>query len=319
VSHCTTERPPETIAIVGAGVVGRGWVPVFARSGHEIRIHDPSPGQLESARDWIESFLLSSPAVRGHSPKLRFCAHLEEALQGATYVQESIQENLIAKRDLFERLDRLCEAGTLLCSSTSSLDINDIATSTAHPGRCFTVHPFNPAAVLPVVEILATRAGSGTTTERVAGILRRAGQVPVVLHRFVPGYIGNRLQAALMREALALVDAGVADADAVDALLTHGLALRWVILGVFGTNHTNADHGIREYYERFWGSYRELIGTLAVETPAVEGPMIDAISATLEKRFGNASIPEIARWRDRLVLELRKVQLSTLPPAGTAG
>lgn len=309
------ELDTPTVAIVGAGVVGRGWIPVFAGAGFRVRVFDPVASQRRVAAAWVEQFLAAAPASTAVLP-IDYCESLECALAGVDYVQESVQESVEAKRALFRQLDRLCDAAVVLASSTSSLDINEIAADCDHPERCFTAHPFNPAAVLPVVEVMGTAAATPALLERTLTLLRRAGQMPVVLNRFVPGYIGNRLQAALMREALSLVDSGVADPDAIDALLTHGLALRWVILGVFGTNHTNADHGLREYYARFWDSYRGLISTLAVEPPDLDAAKIAAISDMVEKRFGNASVADIARWRDDVVRELRHVLATT--PLGTA-
>lgn len=297
----------DTVALIGAGVVGRGWIPTFSRAGCMVRVYDADRSQLDHAAAWFADYEADNPGgARSGAAHVRFERDLGAALAGASYVQESISEDLSAKASLFGQIAARVSDKTLIASSTSSIDINDIARDVAHPERCFTVHPFNPAAVIPVVEVLGTRLCGALERLRLLEFLRSVGQVPVVLSRFTPGYVGNRLQAAVMREAMDLLGKGVVDTDGIDFLLSQGLALRWVLLGAFGTNHANADEGVRGYYRRFYGSYRALMATLAVDAPELDEVTVERIAAALDARFGAAPVAQIARWRDQCILELRR-------------
>jgi L-gulonate 3-dehydrogenase len=303
------QTPLPDVAIVGCGVVGRGWIPVFARAGCAVRVYDANPAQLEVAAAWLAGpephGAASGPPAPG---SVRFLHDLGAAVAGAGYVQESVAEDLALKRAVFTQIEHHADPQAYLASSTSALDINEIARGARRPERCFTVHPFNPASVLPVVEVLGTAAATPQQLAGLTSFLAKVGQMPVVLRRFVPGYLGNRLQAAVMREALDLVASGVADADGIDAVLSHALALRWVPLGVFGTNHTNDDQGLRGYYARFWPSYRGLMATLAAQAPELDAAAFAAIAGTVDRRFGSAPVAAVARWRDRFVEAIRKLQ-----------
>lgn len=310
----TASLPPplhgiDTVAIVGCGVVGCGWIPVFTGAGCQVRLYDLDSRRLTVAQQRLAQLGALIPSPDGRRGSVTLHTDLASAVAGAGYIQESVGEDLRAKQALFKELDALADPRAYLASSTSSLDINAIASQVTRPHRCFTAHPFNPAAVVPVVEILGTTRSRPEDLAGITAFLRRTGQMPIVLGRFVPGYVGNRLQAAIMREALSLVVEGITDADGIDAVVSHALALRWVPLGVFGTNHTNDENGLRGYYGRFWQSYRGLMDTLANTAPNLDTTDIESIAATVERRFESASVAQVSRWRDEFVQELRRLQM----------
>ncbi len=312
-----SDKPIRTVAIIGAGVVGRGWLPVFVRSGCETRVFDLDATRAKEAAEWAEAFLDrrverdDRENVREQSRgELRVCGTLEEALAGAHYVQESIPENLLAKRALFAEMDKLTEPSVILASSTSTMDIEEIAAGLAHPERCVTAHPFNPAAILPAVEVLATRKAGSAFVDAVVQFLRRVGQEPVRLRKFATGYLGNRLQLALMREAFDIIDNGIAGVDEVDKILSEGLALRWAILGTFGTNHTNADHGIRSYYGTYGPTLTQLMDDLTTRSTVFDAEMIERFGRELDRRFDGIGVPALSAWRDDLIDRIQALKRS---------
>src|SRR5207253_6552499 len=134
--------------------------------------------------------------------------------------------------------------------------------------------------------------------------------------RYAPGFLLNRMQAALIREAVCLVEDGIADADAVDAVIRDGLGLRWALLGPFGVANTNADGGIREYLQRYGAALRSLMNDLA-GTPALDAAMIERLGAQTDVIQGNVPLPEILRWRDRSIRRLRILKSDDPQPHST--
>src|SRR5262249_4697526 len=150
-------------------------------------------------------------------------ADLDEALSGAGYAQESGPEDLSVKRAFFRELDRLANPSTILASSTSAMDMTEIASGLPGSARCIVAHPVNPPHVVPVVEVLPGKGTDPAVVSRTIEFLRAVGQTPVLMNFYVPGFLLNRMQAALLREAFQLVERGVADVDAVDAVIRDGL------------------------------------------------------------------------------------------------
>jgi len=297
-----------TVAVVGAGLVGRGWTPVFTRAGYRVNVYDTDASQLDLAQQRISEFLAGDEAgrIKGQDQVdlVSYTDDLEQALCGAVHVQENAPEALPVKQELFRRLDALAGKDAIIGSSTSALDINEITSGLGGRARCFTAHPFHPAHLLPVVEIMATE---NAPAEKMAGFMKDLGMTPVVMNKYIPGYIGNRLQAALMREALHIVQDGVADTAAVDKLLTDALALRWALLGVFGTNHTNSDQGISGYYRKFGNAYSELMRQCSGEPPLFDEESIEEIAGQVARMTGDAGLEDICAWRDRMVMSVRKL------------
>jgi 3-hydroxyacyl-CoA dehydrogenase len=231
----------KTVALVGMGVIGRGWMRVFADAGCEVQIYDANNEQVAKALSWLEKAISrdieegfiapekgkrSLMLVQGHD-------RLDQALAGAQYIQESVPERLSFKQAIFAELDEIASAEAILASSTSSLNINEITQDLADASRCIMVHPFNPSYVLPVVEVLPADRTDPMVTKQTVEFLTDVGQVPILLKKYVCGFIGNRIQAAVVREAIHLVSDGVADVSMVDAMMCHGLGLRWAFMGSF--------------------------------------------------------------------------------------
>ncbi|HTK41514.1 MAG TPA: 3-hydroxyacyl-CoA dehydrogenase NAD-binding domain-containing protein, partial [Gemmatimonadales bacterium] len=206
-----------TVAVIGSGVIGRSWAQVFARAGCNTRVHDSDSAQMDRAlealargleRDVVDGFETASSAM-ACLERVSPHADLREALSGAGYVQESGPEDLTIKRAIFGELDRLADSSTILASSTSAMDMTEIASGLRGSARCIVAHPVNPPHVVPVVEVLPGKGTDPAVVSRTMEFLRLVGQTPVLMNFYVPGFLLNRMQAALLREALQLVERGV--------------------------------------------------------------------------------------------------------------
>lgn len=310
-----TTPPNGTVAIVGTGVIGRSWAQVFARAGCTTRLYDRDPAQVDRAlkllarsldQDVAEGLETSARAAEC-AARVSAQADLAEALAGAGYVQESGPEDLTVKRSIYAELDRLAAPDTILASSTSAMDMTEIALGLRGAARCIVAHPVNPPHVVPVVEILPGKTTDAAVVRRTIAQLVAVGQTPVVLNFYLPGFLLNRMQAALVREALYLVESGVADVAAVDAVIRDGLGLRWALMGPFGVADTNADGGVREYFARYGRAYIELMNDLG-PTPAFDPDQIERWGQATDAMVGGTSRDQLRAWRDRLVRRIRRLK-----------
>jgi 3-hydroxyacyl-CoA dehydrogenase len=286
-----------TVAVVGCGVIGRSWIRVFTRAGFPVRVWDVSPQAVDQALAW-HAAAAARDGRGGTVPQ--GAASLVEALGGATWVQESGPEHLPAKQALYAQMDDGAAPEAILASSTSTLDMTEIARGLRGAGRCLVAHPVNPPHVVPAVELLGGVATGPDVVTRAAEWLRALGQTPVILRRYVPGFLLNRMQAALVREAISLLDRGVADVDAIDAVIRDGLGLRWALMGPFGVANTNADGGAREYFTRYGASFRWLMDDLG-GTPSLDEASIERIGTGVDAMYPGVSHEALRSWRDRLV------------------
>lgn len=290
-------------AIVGAGLIGRGWAHVFARAGWEVRVWDPAPQQRESAAASIERSLhdlarhglVADPA--GAARRVVVVPDLAEAVAAAQYVQESGPETLQAKQATFAELDSLAPADAVLASSTSAIVASRFTEQLAGRARCIVAHPVNPPHLVPVVELCGAPWTSPETRERARSILREVGQVPIDVKKEIDGFILNRLQAALLTEAFRLVQEGYVSPEDVDHTVADGLGLRWAFMGPFETIELNAPGGIHDYCERYLPWFRRYVAD-----PPPPAVWDDARWKLAAQAWNHTPTPawvaEKSRWRD---------------------
>lgn len=294
------------VTLVGAGLIGRSWAHLFARNGFTVRLYDPEPEARVRARHWLEGQGVSNVLLTGV---------LEEALKGATYVQESVPERLEVKHAIYASIAPFLEKDAIVASSTSALEPDVLFENCPFRERALVAHPTNPPHVLPAVELAASRWTSAETLSRTRSLMERAGQAPIVLKRVLPGFVVNRLQAALVNEALALVADGVADPDDIDVAVRHALGLRWAFIGPFETMDLNAAEGF-EQYARIFGP---VLGGLAhdIASRTVNPWMTDAPAEVARARRSALPMEELsarAAWRDANIQSLRALKAAALSP-----
>ena len=229
------------IAVVGAGLMGHGIAQVFARSGHHVRLTSRSEASLERAMDRIDSDLLMLVDMEAvTSEEAKFTAanihptdRLENAVDDAGVVFEAVYEDIALKRDLFRRLDETCGPETILASSTSTFTATQLGSATGRQDRVVVAHFINPPYLVPLVEVVPGKHTSGATVATIVDLVKSAGNRPVVVEKEVPGFVSVRLQMALAREAISLVQAGVASPADIDTVITTSIGRRWATAGVF--------------------------------------------------------------------------------------
>ena len=298
-----------TLAVIGAGLIGRAWSMVFARAGWRVRVHDADASQLLAAQSFIaasldeqaEFGLVADPGAA--RARIAYVAAIEDAVAGADWVQENLPETLEAKLAAFATLDRLVAADTVLASSTSAIPASRFTETLAGRARCLVAHPVNPPHLVPVVELCGAPWTSPAVIERAQRVYADVGQVPIIVRRELDGFILNRLQGALLAEAMRLVGEGYVSPQDLDKTVCEGLGLRWSFMGPLATIELNAPGGVADYCMRYSGFYRRL----AASPPAPE--VWDAANAAkVAAALGPpASAPEIAvrmRWRDRRLMAL---------------
>jgi L-gulonate 3-dehydrogenase len=297
------------VACIGAGNVGRAWALVFARAGFRVALYDLDSAAIEraggllarNARDLEAAGLIAS----AESVMTLITAQpvLEEALAGVEHVQESVREDLAIKREVFETLGRLAPVDATLASSTSALPGSEFMEQAPGRERCLVAHPVNPPSLIPLVELCPTPWTDEGTLQRARTLMQEVGQHPIVLRREVPGFILNRLQYTLVGEALHLVGEGYCDAEDIDAVITQGLALRWVLMGPFQVAHLNASEGFQGFVDQL-GDMMRTVGREA----RPDYPWDDALIARIHDQLANSTpveaIADRQLQRDRNIMSL---------------
>ena len=299
----------KTIAVIGAGLIGRAWAMVFARAGWAVRLTDSDPEQLAHARAFIAASLDEQQQyglvtdARAALARIEYAADLQAAVADADWVQENLPERVDVKREVFEELDRHAPPDAVLASSTSAIPASRFTESLPGRARCLVAHPVNPPHLVPIVELCGAPWTSSATIARAERVFASVGQVPVVVRRELDGFVLNRLQGALLSEAMRLVGEGYVSADDLDKTVRDGLGLRWSFLGPMATIELNAPGGVADYCARYGDFYRRLAADPAgpdvwdADNAAKVGTALGAprSSAVREAR---------TRWRDRRLMAL---------------
>jgi 3-hydroxybutyryl-CoA dehydrogenase len=243
-------RSGPRIAVIGAGLMGHGIAWRLAAAGHQVRVQDPNAAALDGLKarlDDISALLGADGSVAG---RVAGGSDLAWAVSETDFVFEAAPERLELKQSLFAELEKLTPSGTLLCSNTSALPIGAVAQRVQGKKRVIGTHFWNPPHLVPLVEVVLMDEENRPAAQKAATLLNDAGWHPVFVNRDIPGFIGNRLQHALKREAIALVAAGVCDAKTVDDVVKLGFGARLAVLGpleqsdLVGLDLTKAIHDV---------------------------------------------------------------------------
>jgi 3-hydroxybutyryl-CoA dehydrogenase len=252
------------IAVIGAGLMGHGLAQIFALNGYPVRLMDIEQERLEKAIENIRSNLTlmaergigQSEEIEPAISRMETMTDLNKAAKEADFVVEAVLENLELKQDIFKDLDRICPDETILATNTSVISITQIAQKATDRGRILGTHFWNPPYLIPLVEVIRGEDTSEEAMEVTYALMKRVGKHPVRVNKDVPGFVGNRLQHALWREAISIVERGIADPATVDECIRFGFGLRLPVLGpletadMVGTDLTLAIHNyILKYIE----------------------------------------------------------------------
>ena len=299
----------EHIAVVGAGLIGRAWAIVFARAGCSVAMFDAAPEALancdkllrENITDLAQHGLILE-APEAVLARIKPVATLAAALQGAVLVQENVRETIEAKRAIFAEMDALAAPDTVLASSTSWLMASEFSDGLPGRKRMLVGHPVNPPYLVPLVEIAPAPWTSPAAVARARDIYARAGQSPVLLKKEITGFLLNRIQGAVLNEALNLVADGYASVEDLDKVLKDGLGLRWSFMGPFETIDLNAPEGVLDYAQRYGPTYRDVARTQLPNAWTSE--LLAKIEAERRQVLSEDQLAERARWRDNRLMAL---------------
>jgi 3-hydroxyacyl-CoA dehydrogenase len=303
----SADKPIRRIAIVGTGVIGASWAALFLAHGLEVIATDPAPNAEANLREYIDSAWpaleqlgLSSGASK---ESLSFTTKLSDALEGVDLVQENGPERSDFKIKLFADMDALTPETTILASSSSGIPIGISQSSCKHPERCVIGHPFNPPHLIPLVEVVGSEKTSSATIERAIAFYASIGKRPVHVRKEVVGHVANRLQAALYREIVYLIDQGVLSVTDADAAVSWGPGLRWGLMGPNLLFHlAGGQGGIQHFMEHLAGPMTTWWKDLGNPefTPELKEKIVQGVLA----EAGNQSISNLAEERDGLLLGL---------------
>ncbi|MCQ9179591.1 hydroxylacyl-CoA dehydrogenase [Streptomyces sp. IBSBF 2953] len=317
-------RTFRTAAVVGAGTIGLSWTALFAAHGLSVRVSDPREDLAEAVTEALEQYAPHLAArgldVTGLADRVHIAADVTEAVHDADVVQENGPERVEFKQELFAALTRQAPAHALLLSSSSAIP------STAFTGqladddaaRVLIGHPFNPPHLLPLVEVVPGRRTGEDAVQAALDFYASVGRTPVVERREIAGFVGNRLQNALSREAVYLVEQGVVTPEDLDKIVTNSLGLRWATVGPFLGSHLGGGPG----------GYRHIVEHIGASMPDPgDGPRRPAqtpearerLIAAVEKAYGSSTYSELAETRDRRQLAVLDALDGTRPTGPTAG
>jgi carnitine 3-dehydrogenase len=292
---------PARVGLIGGGVIGGGWAARFCLAGSDVTVFDPDP---EAERKLSEVFANARRALAGLHPdgrpaegRLRVVTRLEEALEGAQFVQESLPEQEALKIEVLAAADALLAPEVIIGSSTSGLLPTRLQSGMKHPGRLTVGHPFNPVYLLPLVELCGGERTAAETIARAGAIYESIGMHPLHVRHEIDGFIADRLLEAVWREALHLINDGVATVEEIDRAIHMGPGLRWSLMGTFLIYRVaGGEAGMRHFMSQF-GPALKLPWT-KLEAPELTDELLDRIVSQSDDQAGDTSIRDLERLRD---------------------
>ncbi|MET7732019.1 3-hydroxyacyl-CoA dehydrogenase NAD-binding domain-containing protein [Streptomyces sp. NPDC005402] len=316
-------RPFRTAAVIGAGTIGLSWTALFAAHGLTVRVSDPREDLAEAVTDALTQYAPHLAArgldVTGLADRVHIAADVTDAVRDADVVQENGPERVEFKQGLFATLAREAPAHALLLSSSSAIPstafTNELADEDA--ARVLIGHPFNPPHLVPLVEVVPGERTGADAVQAALDFYTAVGRTPVVERKEIPGFVGNRLQNALSREAVYLVEQGVVTPEDLDKVVTNSLGLRWATVGPFlGSHLGGGPGGYRHLVEHIGASMQDMWDGLGrpAQTPDQQERLIEAV----EKAYGSCTYPELAETRDRKQLAVLDALADAGRTTGTA-
>ena len=306
-TNMTSNKPVRRIAVVGTGVIGASWSAYYLSRGFDVVATDPAPNAEANLRKYVDDAWpalarvgLSAGASRD---RLKFTASMSRALAEADLVQENAPERPDFKVKLFAEMDQATPPDAIIASSSSGITMDVMQSACKHPERCVIGHPFNPPHVVPLVEVVGGAKTSEEVIERAMSFYASIGKKPIRLHKALPGHAANRLQAALYKEILSLIEQGVLDVVDADIAVSYGPGVRWGVMGQSLQWHLGGGAGgIHHYMEHLMPGLQGLMEDLKMPdiTPALKQTVIDGV---LKEARGH-SVEQLANEENEVMLGL---------------
>ncbi|MDQ0503341.1 3-hydroxyacyl-CoA dehydrogenase NAD-binding domain-containing protein [Xanthobacter agilis] len=312
--------PVRRVAVVGAGTIGASWAAHFLAHGLDVVVSDPAPGAEGHTQHLIDGawpVLQALGTAQGDPRGWRFEPDPVKAVEGVDFVQENAPERYEVKRKLLPLIDAVLPREVVIASSSSGLLVSRFSDGCRFPDRCVIGHPFNPPHLIPLVEVVGGKTASRAAIDAAMAFYKAIGKRPIEIRKEVTGHVANRLQAALWREAIYLVQEGVASVADIDAAVTEGPGLRWALMGPHMTFNLGGGQGGLAHFmdhllpavESWWAD----LGTPNM-TPELQRTLVEGVKAEAEGR----SMTELAQWRDKLLTQIITLRAASAAAADLA-
>jgi L-gulonate 3-dehydrogenase len=300
--------------VVGGGAIGVGWAIVFASAGRDVVVFEPDaarragfPGDCAARLERLAQGGLLSESVDAIAARVTLGGSLTDAVADATHVQECAPERADLKHRLFEQIEAVAPETAVIASSSSAINASTIATDLRTRSRCLVAHPGNPPYLLPVVELVPAPFTDPDIVTRAEVFFGSVGMEPVKLAREVEGFVFNRLQGALLREAYCLVRDGVVTAEGVDRAVRDGLGRRWAVVGPFETAALNVRGGVEAHAARMGEAYARMGAERGQHDPWTT-ELVERVAADLERRLPAAGWEKHVARRDEAMIALERAR-----------
>ncbi len=318
-SLIVTLEASQNLVILGAGSIGTSFAAVFSDAGWNVVLFDPnlkcSQAVIRQINDHKDAIALAGLVSGMEEGKIDVVASPEFALKNASLVLECGPEDVSVKKEIFAKLLETSPKETLLATASSAILISQIVTNSEQQSRCLVAHPVNPPSVLRLVELCPAPGTSEYFIGRAKKIFANAGFQTAVLNREIEGFILNRLQGAVLREAYRLVDEGIAEPNDIDTVMRLGLGPRWALSGPFETAELNTPGGITAHATRMGPAYKRM-GEARGESVEWAPELVQRVVQARNEARGNVTISERTAWRSRAVAKL--VAIRDLLTSGVA-
>jgi 3-hydroxypropionate dehydrogenase (NADP+) len=307
----------KSVACIGAGTIGHSWATLFAAKGYNVNLYDVNNKILKNAMEKVkfsmdflaEKGLIAKEGAEVVLNRINTTTDMKECVKEADYIQESVSENYDIKQKVFSEVDKINDTA-IIASSTSGLLMTKIQKVTEKPERCIVAHPWNPPLLLKLVELVPGEKTSKGTIKITYDLMENLDKIPVVVKKEVPGFIGNRLQGALWREALSLVENGVASVEDIDRAVWAGPGARWAIMGPFLTIHLGGGpgglkHQIENIQQTISDLYKSMDDWKFIPYHAAKKAIEQVKDLPMVKK---KSFLQIVKWRDDKLVKILELQ-----------
>jgi len=308
------------VAVVGTGVIGAAWVTLFAMKGYTVSAYSRKAETRErgiksvgSNLDFfVKKGIISESDKQNMFANITVVKEISEAVCDADFVEEATGESYDIKKEIFREMAKYAPDHAILASSTSGLSMTEIQQVVRHKERCIVTHPWNPPHLIPLVEIVPGKDTSEETTDKTFQLMEVLGKVPVIVRKEVAGFIGNRLAAALWREAIDLVDKGVATVEDVDKALCAGPGIRWAIMGTHMIYHLGGGEngGYAHFIEGIGNTTFAAIWEELEPVTYITEPMVEKLSHGVKEEIKGKNFQDIISWRDDKIVDILSISQS---------
>jgi 3-hydroxyacyl-CoA dehydrogenase len=305
------DKPIRRIAIVGTGVIGASWAAQYLARGFDVIATDPAPNAEAALRKYVDDAWVVLNSI-GLSPgasrdRLQFTADMKKALADADFVQENGPERVDFKIKLYADMDAVTPPDSLIASSSSTLTMSVVQAKCEHPERCVIGHPFNPPHVIPLVEVVGGAKTSPAAIDKAMAFYKSIGKRAILLRKEVPGHVANRLQSALYREVLYLIEQGVLSVADADDAVSWGPGLRWGVMGPSLQFHLGGGAGgIQHFIDHLLPAMEPLWKVLG--TPGLTPEFKQRLAAGTVEEAAGRSVAQLAEAQNEVIVGLLRLR-----------